>query len=541
MDRRQFLALATAGIGGIAGCTGDGSDPTPGDPTSPTRSEPTTSPVQSETSDDDSEERESTLHVAPGGSDGGPGTEDAPLGSIRQALKRAHPGDTIHLAPGEYREELRTVRSGESGNPITITGPPDAVWRGREGASVLLSIVHSHIHVTGITMNGLIDEGRAYEDRHAYVNTLVSISPVATHRSDDLEPVDYLEGVVLEPSRMGHCSSNMIFVTRLRDASIGGYRVVGPAGMDYHPEVENAVKSHVGERVYLGTGPDDMQGDHYPWDGLDRTRDVRIHHVDNSAGYHHSEMVDIKIGCENVTVEYCTDRGAGGQTDGVTAGAISPKSRDCTVRWNDIGECPVGIEFDPYAPVDDVDAHDWATDNAIYGNHIHDYTREALLFRRPEEGLATPEDQRIICGNRIDGPYADEYAYATGECRADVPSGDGIGHAHRAMPTQQGDADGGTPDLSIDASITRETVTVGDPIEVVVTVSNAGGAKGRMELVLGAEELDFSLASEQVEVPPGERKRVVLTTGPAPSPGTRTLTLNGDVIGSVVVEPEGDG
>ena len=373
---------------------------------------------------------EGEYYVAPDGSDENVGSESEPLETIREGLRRARPGDTVHLAPGEYREEIRTIRSGEPGNPITITGPQDAVWRARHGAGILLSIAHSHIHVIGITLNGLINEEGAYEDRNAYVNTLVRISPLPTHTSDRLVPVDYLEDVVLEPSRIGNAANSMIGITRLKRSSIGGFRLIGPAGMNYHPDVENRVESHVGEIIYIGSGPDDIYSEEYPypWDDLDRTRDVRIHHIDNSAGYHHSELVDMKIGCENVTVEYCTDRNAGGQTDGVSAGAISPKSRNCTVRWNDIGDCPVPIEFDPFAPVEEVDVMNWAENNEIYGNYIHAYSRAPLLFQETPDGTPKPDDQRVLCGNRIEGADADEYAYATGECGPDVPEGDGIGH-----------------------------------------------------------------------------------------------------------------
>lgn len=425
--RRVLLAVGTGGT--LAGCLGigDGRDPSPGGDApsgTATPSGHTAAPG------------DRVLYVSPDGSDDAPGTEARPFGTIRQGLRTARPGDTVYLTPGEYRENLRTVRSGEPGAPITITGPPSAVWRGREPESYVFSIVHSHVHLQGVTINGLLDESRAYETRDAYASTLVGVSPVATHRRDALQPVDYLRDVVVEPSRLGHCSTNMLFVNRLRDASIGGFEVIGPAGMAYHPDVENPIRSHVGEILYIGTGPDDIANDAYPypWDGLDRTRNVRIHHIDNGAGHHHSELVDIKVGCERITVEYCTDRNAGEQTDGVPAGAISPKSVDCTVRWNDIGECPIAIEFDPYAPGELTDAIEWAEDNDIYGNYLHDYDEAAVAFAETRTGTPSPADQRVFCGNVLDGPDADSYDYATGSCGPAVPDGDGVGHDHRPLP-----------------------------------------------------------------------------------------------------------
>lgn len=518
MNRRGFLTLTAGTVGATAGCSEAGIAP---------QSTPTAS------SDG------GVLHVAPDGSSGAPGTEDAPLGSIRSALEQAWAGNTIYLHPGTYREQLHTVRSGDPEAPITITGPSEAVWSGTEDTSVIFTVAHDHIHVTGITFDGLVDEDRAYETREAYVNTLVTISPVSTHNTGDSESLDYLHGVVFEPSAIGNCASNMIFVTRLRDASIGGFEIIGPAGMAYHPDVEDGIESHVGEIIYLGTGIDDMHRESYPypWDGLDRSRNIRIHHIDNSAGYHHSEMADLKVGCEDITVEYCTDRAAGGQTDGVPAGAISPKGNDCTVRWNDIGECPIPIEFDPYAPGEDVDATDWSQNNAVYGNYLHGYSREAILFRETRSGPIERDDQRVFCGNVIDGPYAGAYEYATESCESDLPEGDGIGHDYREMPSPDL-TESGSSDVSIEASLADDTVTVGDPVEVVVTVSNDGDGTGWTELILSAEGIDRTLGSRRVEVEAGQRREITLVTGPTPNGGKFSMTLNGDRIGTVTVEPE---
>lgn len=528
MDRRKFLTFTAAGTGALAGCAGD--------------------PLSPESTDNEDGGGDGTvLHVAPDGSDADDGSEETPLVTIREALSQAYPGDTIHLAPGEYREELRTVRDGDPGAPITITGPPEAVWRAKEDASELLEIVHSHVHVTGITMTGLKDETLAYEDRNAYANAITRISPVARHREDRYEPVDYLEGVVFEPSRIGNTAASFIGITRLKDSSIGGFEVIGPAGMQYHPDVENAIISHVGEIVYIGTGPDDIYSEDHPylWDELDRTRNVRIHHINNRQGYHHSEMVDIKVGCENITVEYCTDRNAGGQSDDVTAGSISPKSNDCTIRWNDIDDCPVAVEFDPYAPVDHIDAIDFAENNEIYGNYIHGYSDAAFRFQPTPEGIPKPEDQRVFCGNHVAGDDADEYAYATGDCSEDLPEGDGVGHDHEPVPDPYpGTGDPGPEDGTISAgenlilepSIVAKTIAVNDPFEVVVTVTNTGERDEEIELELSPKGVAKTIASERVAVPAGGEKRVKLVSDPAPGAGQVVLTLNGEPIGRVTIE-----
>lgn len=403
-SRRGFLGtVGVAGIASLAGCSGSllGEQP---------------EGVRGATD----------YYVAPDGDDGAAGGEDDPLASVHEGLNRAQPGDTIRLRPGEYHEELRTVRSGEPGKPITITGPPEAVLRAREGAGMLLNIAHSHIHLRGITLNGLVDDERAFESLEAYATSLVRATAWTSHRVDSFEPVDYLEDVVIEPSRMGHAGAGMVSLTRVQDASIGGFEIVGPAGVHFHPKLDDPFESHVGEIIYAGTTVDDL--DRYPWDSLDRTRDVRIHHIDNSAGYHHSQFADLKIGTTNVTVEYCTDRGAGSTTDGVEAAAIELKGNDCTARWNDIGDCRWGIIFGAFTPTDHADGEEWSRGHRVYGNRIHGVSEAAFKFYDVADlGPTTPEAQRILCGNRIESAGG-EYGYATGDCGSVVPEGDGVGH-----------------------------------------------------------------------------------------------------------------
>lgn len=50
--------------------------------------------------------------------------------SIAQALDVAGPGDSVVLSDGVYSEPILTVRSGEKGSPITITGGSGAIISG---------------------------------------------------------------------------------------------------------------------------------------------------------------------------------------------------------------------------------------------------------------------------------------------------------------------------------------------------------------------------------------------------------------------------
>jgi len=67
----------------------------------------------------------SVLHVATGGSDHADGTEAAPLRTIDRAAQLAHPGDTVVVHAGEYREWVRPRRGGLSDRRrITYTAAP---------------------------------------------------------------------------------------------------------------------------------------------------------------------------------------------------------------------------------------------------------------------------------------------------------------------------------------------------------------------------------------------------------------------------------
>ena len=63
-----------------------------------------------------------TIYVAEEGSDEAAGTAAAPLTTIAAALRRAEPGDVVHVAAGMFREPIVVARSGRAGSPITIEG-----------------------------------------------------------------------------------------------------------------------------------------------------------------------------------------------------------------------------------------------------------------------------------------------------------------------------------------------------------------------------------------------------------------------------------
>jgi len=393
--RRMLAALGLVTTGVLAGCneTTDRTDTTPTNTTSTDTTDPTTATETSETPPDSSVPN-ADYYVSPNGNDNNPGSQSDPLSTINAALAQAQPGDTIYAFPGEHVEAIFTVRDGEPDNPITITGPEDAVITPPPETYSIITIRHNHIHLRGTTLNGLINPDRKYEDWRAWAGNCVQINP--SSRAD--EGIEYVRGVVVEPARAGNTRRALIQTARMRDTVIGGFKLIGPTGMKYDPRVANYEMGHVGEIVYVGNPPDAHNRPEYPYDTPERTRNIRVHHIDNSEGYSHNELVEVKPGCTNVTVEYCTDRNAGHDTEGLVKPAIYVSGNNCTIRWNDIGGCPSPIGFNSWQ----MDGKEWAKNNEVYGNRIHDFAAGAFNFRSRRDVELSPDDQRILCGNDID-------------------------------------------------------------------------------------------------------------------------------------------
>jgi hypothetical protein len=64
------------------------------------------------------------FHVAPSGSDANPGTKDKPFATIQAGVNQLHPGDTLLIHAGTYRETIIFPRSGTATKPITVKPHP---------------------------------------------------------------------------------------------------------------------------------------------------------------------------------------------------------------------------------------------------------------------------------------------------------------------------------------------------------------------------------------------------------------------------------
>lgn len=432
--RRGFLRLAgAAGAGlGLAGCTASEDD----DPQSLTTTLETTSGTPPPNSS------APTIYVGPDGTAGGAGTRDDPRASIQEAVNVAEPGDTVHVLSGEYREYVVADRSGEPDAPITITGPREAVIRPplepQEGRP-LFHVAANHVHLTGCTFDGLANTAEP-ERVQWYSGELLVRPQYGEH--------DHLTNVKIMPAAIGNVRAAMVVVNRATDVEIGAFEVIGPAGVQHLYGDEDG---HHGEIVYLADQP--FLHEEEPWESVFVTRNVRVHHIDNSAGHPHAELVDASVATRNVTIEYCTDAGGSGRYllpghHATSETAINLLGSESTVRWNRLenghGQ---GIEvgwsgiLDSAAEPEDMAgeladvADETGTENAIYGNRIVDNDGLAIqyLTDENEEFLAGrgPDDQQVVCGNEYNG---ETHGEPDSKCPEWVPQGDSVGHQGGKRP-----------------------------------------------------------------------------------------------------------
>jgi len=184
---------------------------------------------------------------------------------------------------------------------------------------------------------------------------------------------------------------------------VGEFEVVGPIGLDYLLTEDSGYN---GEVVYVGRSI----GKAVDTEGavLNPTHDVHIHHIDDSAGHEHAELVDVKPGTSDVLVEYCTDAGCAGSYQ--ESLAIGVKGREITVRFCRIENVPAnGIQVaswhgaNPDESPSDVPeaALDEGRANEIYGNVFRNYAGTPIEYMDVDD--YGPDAQRRICGNEYDG------------------------------------------------------------------------------------------------------------------------------------------
>lgn len=428
IPRRRILQLSgTSLVAALAGCTSTSRDSTPTstDRVRTTTHQPTetarTTTEHSTTTEQTTTSHPNTIFVdAAVDQDAGSGSVDDPFGSIQAGLSNAQPGETVFVRSGEYKLEapLGTVRSGKPDAPITITGPSDAVVRPTK-RMVLFNINHSHLRLTGLTFDGLNNPARP-KQLSAYGG--VVLIRCAPPRDSD----DYLTDVAIRPAGLGHSIRPLIVVKRSTNIDIGEFQVTGLVGASYVLTGSN--QSHAGEIVYVGTPPSAYETRNHPWSPLDETNKVRIHHIDNTAGHPHSELVNTKMGTHDVLVEYCSDGGGSQNNDPYPAASAHLQSYNATVRWCKLANGQgYGIHVNAGAkgyldkfedpPISKERVGDG---HRIVGNVIKGFDDGPLAYSK-----TSSEAQDTVCGNLISGSAPGN---PTETCGETVPTGEDAGH-----------------------------------------------------------------------------------------------------------------
>lgn len=443
MNRRTYLKSIAIGSPLIAGCA---SEPAPSTTTEKTGSSTpkttlasthtlTKSPTESGEKTDTPREDPNTIFVdSDHGSNDNRGTRDAPLGTIQEGLNRAHPGQTVYVLPGRYTDITKTVRNGASGEPITLTGPPDAVFHGGDGSGEgeqaenfdPIEINHSHIHITGLTLDGLLDRENP-DVLESYARANVQIMP--KYDGDGKPPL--LNDIKVKPHAVGNTRGNCVHVFSAENVEVGEFELIGPAGIDHFVWEQ---PGHDGEVVYIGSAPNGWRK-HFN-EHVDRTRNVHVHHIDASAGYVHSEIADAKIGTTNVLIEYCTSVGAVSDRQTGGGAGLHLGGEFGVARWNVITRSsPMGIFVGNWGEPDER-VPEAGTNNAVYGNRVEESFEKFTAVNSEVKDIAlsveiSEEDMIHYCGNEFDGSVDGNPGKP---CPEGIPTRDGIGHLGGESP-----------------------------------------------------------------------------------------------------------
>jgi len=304
-------------------------------------------------------------YVSPDGSDTNAGTVSTqPFKTIQHAMDLAQPGARITLAPGMYAQDIRSVRDGAAGAPITLAGPTDAVVQGG-GAARIIEINHDYLALEGFTIDGLWGDPNSaagYRDKLLYVL--------------GKQPRDGVSG--LRVVRMtfknagGECirlryfaQHNEIAESNISNCGVHDFRFNG-GGKN-------------GEGIYIGTAPEQRGDGKNPTADPDLSNANWIHH--NTFDTQGNECVDIKEAATSNLVEYnqCT-----GQRDPDSGGLDSRGSGNIFRANESYGNTGAGLRLGGDDSTDGIG-------NDVYGNSIHDNQAGGIKFQRQPQGQ--------VCGN----------------------------------------------------------------------------------------------------------------------------------------------
>lgn len=131
--------------------------------------------------------RASDIYVATTGSDANPGTQDAPFLTISRADAAAHPGDTIHVAPGIYQVNapgaqdagIKAKQSGIASARITyVSTVKRAAKIVLSGTGIAWNSKGSYVDIDGFDISGsgrigILAEGSSIVIRNNFIHDLM--------------------------------------------------------------------------------------------------------------------------------------------------------------------------------------------------------------------------------------------------------------------------------------------------------------------------------------------------------------------------------
>ncbi len=286
-----------------------------------------------------------------------------PLKTIKEALKRALPGDTVVLLPGEYRENIVTFRDGTKENPITLVGMPGSIIYGddRYGGRVI-TIKHSYVNIFHVNINGQFmrcEKPECYHDKLIYVEG---------------SPEKYVEGVRIVSSNLKNALGECLRFKYVRNSEISWNKIENCGLRDFKFKLRGEEGKN-GEGIYIGTSPKQDRG------RADKTKNITISY--NVIETNGSECIDVKENSSDVRI--ISNICSGNQQE--TTGGISIRSNSNVILRN--------ILFNNKGAAIRLGGHNINDGimNIVKYNFIDNYSKFSLkIMRHPQD---------IICENKI--------------------------------------------------------------------------------------------------------------------------------------------
>ncbi|MGH3586555.1 MAG: DUF1565 domain-containing protein [Pseudonocardia sp.] len=341
------------------------------------------------------------LYVSPTGNDSGDGSQAAPLRTIQAALDEAEAGTVINLAPGEYREQLTTMRDGTPEAPITIRGPEngkDPSGRNQAvlfGTGRIVNIDHNHYTLEGFTIDGQerlpaaqlpADLGAVEAFKSGVQSQLEDSKLIYIGSSDTTRDVTgitirnmFLTEAGTECVRMRNNAHDNTII----DSVIQYCGLVGSTDED---DDDDRFPYHNGEGVYIGTSPN---SDSQPMaDNDTSSNNVVSGNVIRTFG---SECLDVK---ENAHDNVFENNECSGNTEprDFNGSNIELRGHGNIVRGNVIAD---SAGWNVKIQADDEDDYDNS------GNSLQDNTLSGSAAEAVHIGTDAP--QGPMCGNRVMG------------------------------------------------------------------------------------------------------------------------------------------